>query len=150
MVEKRYPSGETQREMKSKEGFREISHTADWELEVWGSTIDALLRQAALGMFALMRVKVRRSVRICKEIELEIYDWESLLVDFLNEVLYWSESERIGFDEYEIAIDGRTLQAEICGFPVDTQEKEIKAVTYHNLKIQKTQEGFITRIVFDV
>ena len=132
------------------EGFREIEHTADWELEVWGSDLPALFRQAALGMYALLGVELADGPRERRDLELEASDPESLLVEFLGDLLFLVESEGLGFDHIELQIDGLRLQATLEFAAVAAQRKEIKAVTFHRLVVRETADGFSTRVVFDV
>jgi SHS2 domain-containing protein len=131
-------------------GSREISHTADWELHVWASDLCGLLEQAALGMYRLQGAKLKTEPRLTRRVELTFSDPESLLVDFLSELLYFTESERIGFDQFELRITDQKLQARITGAPLSSLSKEIKAVTYHNLTVRKIQSGLEANVVFDV
>lgn len=131
-------------------GFREIEHTADWELEVWAPDLRLLLEQAARGMAALAGVRLAEEPVQTRRIELEAADAESLLVGFLSELLYLSESENLGFDRFEIELQGLRLHARLQGAPIVRLDKEIKAVTYHRLQIQTTPQGLRVRIVFDV
>ena len=134
-------------------GYREREHTADWELEVWGPDMHALLEQAARGMYALSGVRLWAFPRVSREIALEAADRESLLVAFLSELLYLTEEERIGFDRFDLDVsEGRDLRlrAILEGAEIESQSKEIKAVTYHNLKILEQGRKLKARIVFDV
>ncbi len=130
-------------------GFREVEHTADLELEVWASNMTELLSAAASGMYRLMGVAIEGS-RVRRRIELEADDPEALLVDFLAELLYLGESEGYAFDEFDLAVAGNRLSGTIGGARMASQKKEIKAVTYHRLRINETERGLVTRIVFDV
>lgn len=131
-------------------GFREIEHTADWELEVWAPDLPSLLEQAARGMYSLSEARLQEGPRQKRTLELEANDPESLLVSFLSELLYLSEHEGLGFDSYRLSLEAENLLAELGGAPLTSIDKEIKAVTYHNLNIQKGPRGLETRIVFDV
>jgi SHS2 domain-containing protein len=131
-------------------GFKEIEHTADWELKVWAEDISTLFEQAAQGMYLLAGARLKLKPRISRTIELQNIDKESLLVDFLSELLYFTEVEEIGFDTFELQFDGNSLSATLYGAPVDTISKDIKAVTYHNLEILEEADGLEVSIVFDV
>jgi SHS2 domain-containing protein len=131
-------------------GYREIEHTADWELEVWAPDQTGLLEQAARGMYALARARLKDGPRRKRKLKLKMGDPESLLVRFLSELLYFGEQEGLGFDEYELTLGDRELIAELSGAPLASIDKEIKAVTYHNLKVLESENGLETRIVFDV
>jgi SHS2 domain-containing protein len=131
-------------------GYREVEHTADWELEVWAPDFPILLEQAARGMYALSGVELLISQRITRNLSLIISDLESALVEFLNELIWYGEDEQLGFDQFQITILEDRLSARLTGAPIDHQMKEIKAVTFHNLRINRTDSGFKVNIVFDV
>jgi SHS2 domain-containing protein len=131
-------------------GFSEREHTADWELEVWAPNFSTLLEQAARGMYSLSGVRLQARPRLRRYLELSAADTESLLVAFLAELLYLGEQEGLGFDSYDLRLDGDSLKAQLGGAPLAGQDKEIKAVTYHNLKIEKGPRGLEARVVFDV
>lgn len=131
-------------------GFREHEHTADWELEVWAPDMQGLLEQAARGMYTLSGVRLADMPRLERLVQISAYDAESLLVAFLQELLYIGEMEDFGFDLYDIQLEGHTLNARLHGSPIESLQKEIKAVTYHNIQVVETDDGVTVRIVFDV
>ncbi len=135
---------------KQPSGYLEISHTADWALKVWAPDLPGLFEQAAHGMYALLQVKLQAGGRYTCPVDLNAEDDEGLLVSFLSELLYLAEQEGLGFDDFDLEVGDGRLFGEMLGAPVESQGKEIKAVTYHNLVIQKTQHGLETIIVFDV
>ena len=131
-------------------GFQEIEHTADWELEVWAPDLPALLEQAAMGMYSLAGVRLRAGRRVDRSFSLPMEDAESLLVRFLGELLYLAEQEALAFDRFDLRLEAGWLQAWLSGAEIEAVPKEIKAVTYHNLAIQRTKKGLRVHIVFDV
>jgi len=131
-------------------GFTEIEHTADWALKVWAPDLALLFAQAAEGMYWLMEVGLNPGPRIERVVEVEGADAESRLVNFLSELLYLSESERVGFDRFEVTIQADHLRAVAYGAPIAVRKKEIKAVTYHNLAILRSDDRYMVTIVFDV
>ncbi len=133
-----------------KAGFREIEHTADWELEVWAPDYLALLEQAAHGMYALSGTCLQPGSRLVRSLSIKMDDPESLLVRFLGELLFLDEKEGLGFDGFELQLEAGWLQARLAGAAVVSKRKEIKAVTYHNLAIRQTEKGLEVNIVFDV
>jgi len=136
--------------MRTKAGFSEREHTADWELEVWAPDFPGLLAQAARGMYAISGVRLKDELLQEREIHLTAPDMESLLVRFLAELLNLGEQEHLGFEVFQFALEGNRLIVRLKGAPITSQDKEIKAVTYHNLCIRETVEGFVVNIVFDV
>jgi len=132
-------------------GFREHAHTADWELEVWAPDLTTLLEQAACGMYAMSGVKTDSSSPIERSITLQASDAEGLLVRFLGELLWIEQEQQLAFEHFSIAVKADySLWAELRGAPIISLDKEIKAVTYHNLKIETTSNGLRVNIVFDV
>jgi SHS2 domain-containing protein len=131
-------------------GYREIEHTADWELHVWAPNLPALLTTTAQGMYALSHTKLAAGPRVLREFEIPFVDSESLLVDFLSELLFFGEDEGVAFDGFQIDFSGDNLKVQAYGASIQDQAKEIKAVTYHGLQIQETERGLEVNIVFDV
>lgn len=131
-------------------GFRERPHTADWALDVWAPDAPTLLTQAALGMTALMGIHTRAAPCVSQEFDLRFVDLESLLVGFLSELLYLSARDGLSFDQFDLTLTADRLHAVVHGQPIAQLAKEIKAVTYHNLRIVETGRGLETTIVFDV
>lgn len=136
----------------SKTGFEEVEHTADWALRIYGHDLGELLVNAARGMsHLLVSESANRPPEVEKYIELEAYDTEGLLVNWLSELAYWAEVEGIIFFEFDLhRVTPTHLQATVRGVRTPGLQKHIKAVTYHNLKIVETQTGLETTVVFDV
>ena len=131
-------------------GFIEKSHTADWELAVWAPDLPALFEQAARGMYALAGLRLQDGPRNKRWLELGAIDYESLMVRFLEELLYLQSVDGFAFDKFHLRISDAELKAELEGAPLASLDKEIKAVTYHKLKIQDGPRGLEVTIVFDV
>ena len=136
--------------MMNSAGFEESQHTADWALHVWAPTMISLFEQAARGLNALAGIQLALEPRFRKEFVYSGIDTESLLVGFLSELVYEIEQEGHGFDSFDIHIEGYQLQVVMDGAPLVALTKAIKAVTFHNLKIQKDRQGFDVEIVLDV
>ena len=132
-------------------GYEEIAHTADWSIHVWAQDFQGLLTESARGMIALTNAVASESPRTQREIALEAVDAEGLLVAFLEELLYLSETENLLFDGYDdLKVEGFTLSGIMEGGALRSMEKEIKAVTFHNLEIRQSERGLEVEIVFDV
>jgi SHS2 domain-containing protein len=132
-------------------GFEEIPHTADWAVRVWAPNFTKLLIQSARAMYALSEIKLLEGgSRVEQRIQLAASDPESLLVSFLNELLFLQEQDGLGFDQIGITLFGFELQAVLKGAKMISMRKEIKAVTFHNLNIIETDHGLEATIVFDV
>ena len=131
-------------------GFEEISHTADWSVRVWAPDLPSLFVESARAMNSLSGTRIGNDARITRTFTCEAPDAESLLVAFLSELVYYQEQESLAFDRFRLEVKSKKLKSEMEGAPIDSVDKTIKAVTYHNLQIKETGQGFETTIVFDV
>jgi len=131
-------------------GFEEISHTADWSARVWAPDLPTLFKEAARAMSSLSGTVAGNGARVSKTFEAKGIDLESLLVAFLSELVYYQEQEDLTFDVFDLAIASQWLKVAMEGAQIESVDKAIKAVTYHNLRIERNAEGFETTIVFDV
>jgi SHS2 domain-containing protein len=134
--------------------FEEIPHTADISLHVWAPDLPSLFVEAARGMFSLAGAIAAEKPATHRTLNISAPDKESLLVTFLSELVYIAEKEQIIFQEIHIDIDVRKnackLEGSMMGHPLASIVKTIKAVTFHNLRIQKVDNLHEVTIVFDV
>jgi SHS2 domain-containing protein len=131
--------------------FEEIPHTADWSFRAFGGDLNELFENAARAIFALEGDARSDGPEIAREVQVNGIDHESLLVNWLSELLYLQESHREVYHHFHIeALTPTTLRAHIQGTPSQVIDKVIKAVTYHNLKIEQTANGWETVVVVDV
>jgi SHS2 domain-containing protein len=81
-------------------------------------------------------------------------DPELLLFDWLTELLYVFESRKLLLAEFEVSVDSRGLSATCRGEPVDPArhelDHEVKAITYHGLRIEQTAEGWLAEVIVDI
>lgn len=133
--------------------FIEVPHPADVKVRVWADDCNALFAEAARAMFSVMYVTaedrgVERSFTVSSD------DLTSLMVDFLSELLFISEVDRVVFSTFEVTIDGTDLRARVSGEPFDPARHlggmEIKGVSYSGLGIVRDGEQFSSEILFDV
>ncbi len=127
-----------------------MEHTADWAMQVWAEDLPSLFAEAAGGMNALSGLVLASSPRLQRLFRHEAPDDETLLVAFLSELIYAEEQENLGFDSFRVALRAGHVRVEMEGAQVASVEKPIKAVTFHNLRIVRTQRGLEAEIVFDV
>jgi SHS2 domain-containing protein len=135
---------------KSEMGFREVPHTADWEIKVWAPTLAELFIQSAVGMIAMMKIIPEDGLNISRKIRLDGDDKEILLVGFLSEILSIIDLEKEAPVDFFLDLDERGLRADLELKKIKNFGKEIKAVTYHHLKIDHHDNLWRTHIVFDV
>lgn len=135
--------------------FEIINHTADTGIIAYGKTLIELFENAASGMFKIITdtKKVRPQHTVI--FKLDAPNYEELLVSWLRELLYKHNTQESLFSEFKIKNLSQTnLRAEAKGEKLDiSQHKldtEIKAVTYHQLKIEKKDNFWRVQVIFDV
>jgi SHS2 domain-containing protein len=131
--------------------FEEIEHTADLAIRVYGRDLKELFANAPYGMFCLMADLTALVPATSHEVHLEAPDHEALLVDWLNELLYLHEMEGEIYNRFHIKTLSPThLAASVVGGQLEVSRATIKAVTFHDLSIEETENGYVATIVFDV
>ena len=141
--------------MPERSWLREIDHTADVGIEVTAPTVKSLFERAATGMFTILASA--DDVRAVESLHLSVEapDQDALLVQWLSELNYLHQVESLIFSRFEIeSIDEKQLVAIVSGerFDPDRHEIhcEIKAVTFHDLKMHRENDGWSVRIIFDM
>jgi len=131
--------------------------TADVGIRAFGRTLEELFANAGYALFDLLvenleEVKAEEEVEVKVEVETE--EWEDLLAGWLRELLYWYEVKKRAFCDFEVELGPGRLSARCMGEKLDYERHipgiEIKAVTYHNLSVSRTPEGWQAEVVFDV
>jgi len=146
-------------EKPNKKRFEVVDHTADLGIIAYGKTVPELFENAAFGMFSLIASLdgIKEKFRI--SISIDAHDYEELLITFLNELQYYYATKKVIFKRFEIFnlkethLDANISGGEIADISTTSSGilHDIKAATYHQLKIEKTSEnGYKTRIIFDV
>jgi len=130
--------------------FEEVEHVSDAALRVYGGDWKALLANAALGMFSLIADCTEAPPSTEREIELRSADGETLLVDWLTELLYLHETQDVVYVDFEILdASPNSLRAIARGTTQWRPQTAIKAVTFNDLTIARTDQGYVATIVFD-
>ncbi|MEP7198903.1 MAG: archease, partial [Chloroflexota bacterium] len=131
--------------------YEEIGHTADVALRVRASSLAELLRHAARGMFALMADTSAVQANSEQTIEVSGADNETLLVNWLSELLFLSETTHHVFTDFDVQLVAPDRVRGIArGGPAGEIRKQIKAVTFHDLRIEQRDGMYETTIVFDI
>jgi len=131
--------------------YLEVEHTADRALKVWGRQLPDLFVGAARGMTSLMADLDSLAAIERREVRLEGWDRESLLVNWLNELLFLAETERLLFVDYQIeSLTDTALVVRVRGAHAPVTKAAIKAATYHDLRLLHDGAGWSTVITFDV
>lgn len=137
------------------EGYKILPHTSEVGLWIGAATYKAFYRNAARGLLEIWGLKdTRGSVRSRTNISLRAVTPEELLVDWLNELIYLVHTRRvvprvIRFDKAGAAV----LNAQVAGPRLEdgtVPAAEIKAATYHGLKVSRRGGLFTARVILDV
>lgn len=132
-------------------GFEEIDHTADVSLKIWGETINDLFLVALKGLYHISGVTfAEQNTGVLIRQQLKEPDLESLLVSFLSECNYLLQFKMQYLEIEEMSIDQCKLKMNCQVFKVKNIQKEIKAVTFHQLEIVRSDQGYSAQLVFDV
>jgi SHS2 domain-containing protein len=136
-------------------GFEIFAVTADKGIRAWAPDVPALFRATALGLWSLM-VDPAGVARAGEErVAVEAGDRETLLVAWLNELLYLHEVRAFaGADATVHAVSETALAASVWGETLDPARHQlvghVKAVTYHDLRIVQDERGWEAQVVVDV
>ncbi len=131
--------------------FEEIEHTADRAFRVTGRDMVDLLQNATHAIYAADRPRTAGKTSGTREIRVEGVDRESLLVNWLNEILYLEQAHRLACERFEIIeLKNDHLRARVETRACGQNHTHIKAVTFHNLEIRESPEGLEAEIVVDV
>ena len=134
--------------------FEIVDHTADVGIIAYGADIRQAFANAAKALFSLITELEDVEEVLHWDIELTATDQESLLVQWLNELIYLFDTENVIFKRFDITqLDHTKLKARIYGEKVDRAKHEIKtgvkAATYHMLKVDK-DDGCKVQVIFDI
>ena len=132
-----------------------FEHTADVGLRVRAPSLDRLFADAALGLFSMV-IPNLDAVRtlIEKQIEATEDAYDYLLFDWLNELLYIFETEHLVFVDFDVQIQEYELRARCRGEPLATERHgegmELKAITYHGLKVEQLDGQWLAEVIVDI
>ncbi len=134
--------------------YKILPHTADIRLKVYGKDYEELFQNAAFGFANILFNDVEKLIKRArghKKILIESVDVAALLVDFLNNLLAESNIEKKVFPRIKILrISPKLVEAQLFGVSVDHFDEDVKAVSYHNAEIRKTDKGLEAELVLDI
>lgn len=135
--------------------YETFEHTADLGLRVWADDLDTLFADAARGLFSMIvpdpasiRPQETISITVAGEIS------ELLLFDWLNELLYTYEVRHLLLCQFEPHVTASGLTATARGEPLDRDrhvlDHEVKAITYHRLKLEQQDGRWLAEVIVDI
>jgi len=134
--------------------FEILDHTADVGIIAYGADLKQAFANAARALFSLITELDDVEEVLYRDIELTASDVESLLVDWLNELVYRFDTEGIIFKRFDIIqLEDTHLKARGYGEKADSSRHKlktgVKAATYHMLKVDKN-DGCRVQVLFDI
>jgi SHS2 domain-containing protein len=137
--------------------FEVFDHTADIGLRVRAKALEELFCEAGVGLFSLIVSNVE-TVRSDERVDISIAAREGeldfLLFDWLNELLFTFDSKKMLLARFDVSIRDSQLKAVAWGEPLDPTrhrlEHEVKAITYHGLKVTQEADSWEAEVILDI
>ena len=135
--------------------FEVFEHTADIGLRIRAPDLETIYAEAAAALFALF-VANPETVSNMQEKTFQVAGepGDYLLFDWLNELLYTFETERLLLRDFRVEFNTAGLVAICSGESIDrtrhAMEHEVKAITYHELKLEQTADGWLAEVIVDI
>jgi protein archease len=135
--------------------FETFEHTADMGLRVRAVELSQLFEEAAQALFSAIVEKLEAvEAKECLEVELQNEDIALLLFDWLKELLYRFDAEHRVYRKFQVEVKGTILHGKALGERLDlsrhTLLNEVKAITYHGLRVEQTQHGWLAEVIIDI
>jgi SHS2 domain-containing protein len=136
--------------------YEPFEHTAEAGIIARGASLAEAFANAAEGMYALMLDLETVAEHEERQIALDGESTEQLLVDWLLELIFLTETEDMVFRRFQIdELSDSRLRARAWGERFDTERHRsynvmVKAVTHHLLEIAREDGGYRIRVLFDV
>jgi SHS2 domain-containing protein len=133
-----------------------LDHTADLAIRIHAETTEELFRLGAAAVYQLIgRPIPSEGGPKPYSLALKANTAEELFHDWLAEILFWFQVRQIIFESFDFAVlDAGHLKATAQGRKLDVENSEIhveiKAVTYHNLHIERSADGLTATVIFDI
>jgi SHS2 domain-containing protein len=126
-----------------------LPHTADVRVKATGGTRAGLLEAALKGMFAASSARlVEGAPETERQFDLASTDFESLLVDFLNEAISLSDANKEAYEAVRFdLITASQARGAFVGRAVEGFGTQIKAATHGSLKVEKNAEGLWEAVI---
>lgn len=128
--------------------YKFLSHTADLKIRIYGKDLSEIIKNSLLALKEFLKPTVVAK-KIEKDIEIEGNGVE-LLINFLSEVLTNIYIHKTIFIDFIGTIENNQLKGKIIGFKFSNIKKEIKAITYHQAKLEKKRKQLIFEFIVDI
>jgi SHS2 domain-containing protein len=135
--------------------YETFEHTADLGLRIRAADLDTLFAEAAEALFSAI-VEDLGTVVASRKVEVRLAgdDREYLLFDWLRALLYHFDAEHLLFARFEVHVGEHGLAGAAWGEPMDRARHElgheVKAITYHRLRVEQTSDGWLAEVIVDI
>ncbi len=134
--------------------FEIMDHTADVGIIAYGASIEDLFSNSAMALFSLITELEDVEEKLRLDVEVSGEDTESLLVEWLNELIYLVDARHVLLKRFVIeSLTERELHAVCYGDEFDPAKHKmkvgVKAATYHMLELAKS-DGYSAQVIFDI
>jgi len=135
--------------------YRLLDHTSDVKVEIYGADLDGLFTNAATCLFDLILDRTKVSETVSQKVYLEAASLPELFLDWLRELLFLFSTRSLAIGRAEISsIEPTRISATVFGEEFDAERHglrvEVKTPTYHEYRIEKTEDGFRATVILDV
>jgi SHS2 domain-containing protein len=133
--------------------FKFLEHTADMKFQAFGKNENELFENSVLALKEVICGKIKVKKKIKKEIEVKGKDWESLLYNFLEEVIFLLDTENFLISKVKIRERiGFRIKATLYGDRVSDYKftNNVKAVTYNEMFVGQIGKIWECQVVIDV
>jgi protein archease len=135
--------------------YETFEHTADLGLRIRAADLDTLFTEAARALFSVI-VEDLDSVQPRERLDVQLPsdEREFLLFDWLRQLLANFDARHLLFSRFTVHVDDTGLTGTAWGEPLDCDrhvlDHEVKAVTYHGLRVEQTDDGWLAEIIVDI
>lgn len=132
--------------------YKFLEHTADIKFQVYGKTLNEVFENAILAIAEYLSRGQKIKPSKGRIMSVSGTDYESLFYNFMDEIIYLLDAENFITTKAKVTIRGYNLQAELFGDKASNYKDldHIKAATYAEMYIKKTDNGFEAQAVLDV
>lgn len=135
--------------------YRFLEHTGDAFLEASGASLAEAMAGAAQALFAVMVDLRGVKVRQWADVHVVSTGASSLLVDWLNELIYQWETTGLLLRRFVVERATETeITARCGGEPSDPQrhrlKAQVKAATYHQAQVARRGGRWTVRVILDL
>jgi SHS2 domain-containing protein len=134
--------------------YEVFEHTADLGLRIRAADLETLFAEAGQALVSLIVDVASIEPRQEATFRIEGRERDYLLFDWLNELLFAFEKDRLLYCEFTVAFDAEGLSATARGEPLDPSrhelDHEVKAITYHGLKVRQEAGGWLAELIVDI